>query len=154
ARHQGVPRALRARRAGLGGERAAPVRARPLTAMAARVEPVAVTLPVVAIVGPPNVGKSTLFNRIVGQPRAIVYGAPGGTRGRVVAPAVHDGRAFLCVDPGGFLAEKPRDPTAIEAQVRAQALAAIDEAQALLCVVDGYAGLAPVDRDTVRLLAR
>ncbi len=122
--------------------------------MPARVEPVPTTLPVVAVVGRPNVGKSTLFNRIVRQHRAIVDDAPGVTRDRVVAPAVHEGRAFLCVDTGGFLADNPRDPTAIEAQVRAQALAAVDEAHAILCVVDGPAGLAPVDRDTVRLLAR
>jgi GTP-binding protein len=122
--------------------------------MVARVEPVATGLPVVAIVGRPNVGKSTLFNRIVRSRRAIVDDAPGVTRDRVVAPATYEGRAFLCVDTGGFLAENPRDPTAIEAQVRAQALAAVDEAHAIVCVVDGHAGLAPVDRETVRLLAR
>jgi GTPase len=122
--------------------------------MGARVEPVASGLPVVAIVGRPNVGKSTLFNRVVRSRRAIVDDAPGVTRDRVIAPAVHEGRAFLCVDTGGFLADNPKDPTAIEAQVRAQALAAVDEATALVCVVDGHAGLAPVDRDTIRLLAR
>jgi GTP-binding protein len=122
--------------------------------MATSVEPVATGLPVVAIIGRPNVGKSTLFNRIVKSHRAIVDDAPGVTRDRVVAPAVHGGIVFLCVDTGGFLADRPRDPTAIEAQVRAQALAAVDEAHALVCVVDGHAGLSPVDRDTVRLLAR
>ena len=122
--------------------------------MSARVEPVTTGLPIVAIVGRPNVGKSTLFNRIVRSHRAIVDDAPGVTRDRVVAPATYEGRAFLCVDTGGFLAENPRDPTAIEAQVRAQALAAVEEAHAIVCVVDGYAGLAPVDRETVRLLAR
>jgi len=122
--------------------------------MAARVEPVTTGLPVVAIVGRPNVGKSTLFNRVVKSRRAIVDDAPGVTRDRVIALAVHAERPFLCVDTGGFLAENPRDPTAIEAQVRAQALAAVDEADALVCLVDGAAGLAPVDRETVRLLAR
>src|SRR5688572_7832393 len=122
--------------------------------MATRIEPASTGLPVVAIIGRPNVGKSTLFNRIVKSRRAIVDDAPGVTRDRVVAPAVHEGTAFLCVDTGGFLAENPRDPTAIEAQVRAQALAAVDEAHALVCVVDGHAGLSPVDRDTIRLLAR
>jgi GTP-binding protein len=122
--------------------------------MAARVEPIATELPVVAIVGRPNVGKSTLFNRIVRSKRAIVDDAPGVTRDRVIAPAQHEGRAFLCVDTGGFLAENPRDPSAIEAQVRQQALAAVAEADVLLCVVDGHAGLSPVDRETVRLLAK
>jgi GTPase len=122
--------------------------------MATRIEPVATGLPVVAIIGRPNVGKSTLFNRIVKSRRAIVDDAPGVTRDRVVAPASYEGRAFLCVDTGGFLAESPRDKSAIDAQVRAQALAAVDEAHVLVCVVDGHAGLSPVDRETVRLLAK
>jgi GTP-binding protein len=122
--------------------------------MATRIEPVATGLPVVAIIGRPNVGKSTLFNRIVKSRRAIVDDAPGVTRDRVVAPASYEGRAFLCVDTGGFLAENPRDKSAIDAQVRAQALAAVDEANVLVCVVDGHAGLSPVDRETVRLLAK
>jgi GTP-binding protein len=122
--------------------------------MGARVEPVTTDLPVVAIVGRPNVGKSTLFNRIVRSKRAIVDDAPGVTRDRVIAAATYGGRTFLCVDTGGFLAENPRDPKAIEAQVRAQALAAVEEADVLVCVVDGHAGLSPVDRETVRLLAR
>jgi GTPase len=123
-------------------------------ATTARVESVTSGLPVVAIVGRPNVGKSTLFNRVVKAKRAIVDDAPGVTRDRVVAPASHAGTTFLCVDTGGFLAENPRDPSAIDAQVRAQALAAVGEASVLVCVVDGHAGLAPVDRETVRLLAK
>src|SRR5574341_1272349 len=105
--------------------------------MAPRIEPVVSGLPLVAIVGRPNVGKSTLFNRIVGAKRAIVDDEPGVTRDRVVAPAEHDDRAFLCVDTGGFFADDPRDPTTIEAQVRTQALAAIEAADAVVCVVDG-----------------
>src|SRR5690349_4509818 len=122
--------------------------------MAARIETVASGLPVVAIVGRPNVGKSTLFNRIVRSHRAIVDDAPGVTRDRVVAPARWDERAFLCVDTGGFTAEVPRDFAAIEAQVRSQALTAVDEADVIVCVLDGHAGLAPADHETVRLLAR
>src|SRR4029453_7639226 len=102
----------------------------------------------------PNVGKSALFNRIVRPRRAIVDPAPGVTRDRVVARAEHGGRAFVCVDTGGFVADTPRDAAALAAQVRAQALAAVGEADVVVCVLDGVAGLAPADRDTVRLLAR
>lgn len=122
--------------------------------MATRIEATRQSLPVVAIVGRPNVGKSTLFNRVVRARRAIVDDAPGVTRDRVVARAEHDGRAFVCVDTGGFAADAPRDAAALAAQVRAQALAAVDEADVVVCVLDGVAGLAPADRDTVRLLAR
>jgi len=119
-----------------------------------RIETTRGSLPVVAIVGRPNVGKSTLFNRIVRARRAIVDDAPGVTRDRVVARAEHGGRAFVCVDTGGFVADTPRDAAALAAQVRAQALAAVGEADVVVCVLDGVAGLAPADRDTVRLLAR
>ncbi len=122
--------------------------------MAARVEPVTNGLPVVAIVGRPNVGKSTLFNRIVRAHRAIVDDAPGVTRDRVFAPASYDDHPFLCIDTGGFTAETPKDPAAIEAQVRAQALAAVEDADCIVCVLDGHAGLAPADHETVRLLQR
>src|SRR5215472_5020406 len=122
--------------------------------MAARVEAARQALPVVAIVGRPNAGKSTLFNRIVRARRAIVDDAPGVTRDRVVARAEHAGRAFLCVDTGGFLADRPRDPAALAARVRAQALEAVAEADCVVCVLDGAAGFAPADRDTIRLLAR
>jgi GTPase len=111
-------------------------------------------LPVVALVGRPNVGKSTLFNRLVHARRAIVDDAPGVTRDRVIAPARHAGHAFLCVDTGGFEAEPPRDPAALAARVRAQTLAAVAEADVTVCVLDGETGLAPGDADTVRLLRR
>src|SRR5437667_225970 len=124
------------------------------TRTASEARPAARGLPVVAIVGRPNVGKSTLFNRLVCAHRAIVDDAPGVTRDRVVAPAVHAGRAFLCVDTGGFAAEPPRDPAALAAQVRARTLAAVAEADCVVCVLDGPAGLAPEDRETVRLLRR
>ncbi len=111
-------------------------------------------LPVVAIVGRPNVGKSSLFNRIVRSHRAIVDDAPGVTRDRVMAPAEHAGRAFLCVDTGGFSADAPRDRAAIPALVRQHTLAAIADADCVVCVFDGAAGLAPEDRETVALLRR
>ncbi|MCW5891795.1 MAG: ribosome biogenesis GTPase Der [bacterium] len=119
-----------------------------------RVQAVASGLPVVAIVGRPNVGKSTLFNRLVRARRAIVDDAPGVTRDRVVAAAEWAGRRFLCVDTGGFEADAPRDPAALDAQVRTQALAAVLEADCVVCVLDAVAGLTPGDRDTVRLLQR
>src|SRR5262249_3543609 len=122
--------------------------------MAARIEAARRSLPVVAIVGRPNAGKSTLFNRIVRARRAIVDDAPGVTRDRVVARAEHGGRAFLCVDTGGFDADAPHDPAALAARVREQALAAVAEADCVVCLLDGQAGLAPADRDTLRLLAR
>ena len=111
-------------------------------------------LPVVAIVGRPNVGKSSLFNRLLGARRAIVDDAPGVTRDRVTARASSGGRAFMLVDTGGIGAEAPREEATIGARVRAQTLAAIDEAHCLVCVLDGQAGLLAEDRDVVRLLRR
>jgi GTP-binding protein len=111
-------------------------------------------LPVVAIVGRPNVGKSTLFNRVVRARRAIVDDAPGVTRDRIIAPAAHEGRAFLCIDTGGFSAEPPRGEGSLAARVRGQTLTAIDQADCVVCVLDGDTGLAPEDRDTVALLRR
>lgn len=121
-----------------------------------RAAPVAQPEPtaVVAIVGRPNVGKSTLFNRVVRARRAIVDDVPGVTRDRVTAPATHAGRRFMLVDTGGFAAAPGRDQATMDAQVRAQTLAAVDEADCVVCVLDGAAGLAPADRDTVRFLAK
>jgi len=113
----------------------------------------ATDLPRVAIVGRPNVGKSSLFNRLVGARRAIVDDRPGVTRDRVVARAEHAGRAFLCIDTGGFFAE-PADPGTLAAAVRAQALAAVEEADVVVCLFDATAGLLPADRELARLLAR
>ncbi len=111
-------------------------------------------LPVVAIVGRPNVGKSSLFNRLLGARRAIVDDAPGVTRDRVTARTSSGGRAFMLVDTGGFSTEAPREQATIGARVRAQTLAAIDEAHCLVCVLDGQAGLLAEDKDVVRLLRR
>ena len=111
-------------------------------------------LPRVAIVGRPNVGKSTLFNRLVRARRAIVDDVPGVTRDRVVAEVAHGGRSFLCIDTGGIVVEPPRDRAAMTARVREQTLAALAEADCVVCVFDGAAGLAPEDRETARLLRR
>jgi GTP-binding protein len=113
----------------------------------------ATDLPRVAIVGRPNVGKSSLFNRLVRARRAIVDDRPGVTRDRVVARAEHAGRAFLCIDTGGFFAE-PADPGTLAAAVRAQALAAVEEAHVVICLFDATAGLVPADRELARLLAQ
>ncbi len=111
-------------------------------------------MPVVTIVGRPNVGKSTLFNRLVRTRRAIVDDMPGVTRDRITARATHRGHVFTCVDTGGFSAEPPRNTPALTTHVRAQMLAAIDMADCVICVFDGRTGLVPEDRDTVDLLRR
>src|SRR5262245_3543581 len=121
---------------------------------AAPARAIAPALPVVAIVGRPNVGKSSLFNRIVGARRAIVDDVPGVTRDRVIAPAAHGGRAFLCVDTGGFAAQAPRDAATVAARVREQTLGALAEADCVVCVFDGIDGLVPEDREMARLLRR
>src|SRR4051794_6478367 len=94
--------------------------------------------PLLALVGRPNVGKSTLFNRVIGRRLAIVEDVPGVTRDRQYAEADHDGRAFRVVDTGGFTARS--DEQLVKA-VREQAEAAIREADVIILVVDAEAGL-------------
>ncbi|HWP65235.1 MAG TPA: ribosome biogenesis GTPase Der [Candidatus Limnocylindria bacterium] len=108
---------------------------------------------VVVLVGRPNVGKSALFNRVVGAQRAIVDDVPGVTRDRLVAVASHRGRRFLCIDTGGFHAE-PERAGALAARVRDTALAAVEDADVIVCVVDGQTGALPDDTALIRLLAR
>ncbi|HUE40135.1 MAG TPA: ribosome biogenesis GTPase Der [Candidatus Binatia bacterium] len=107
-------------------------------------------LPAVAIVGRPNVGKSTLFNRIVGRRRALVDDEPGVTRDRLIARAKWADREFTIIDTGGFEAESERD---LARRVRAQSLRAVADASVVLFVVDGRAGLSPADRAVARTLA-
>ena len=105
----------------------------------------------VAIVGRPNVGKSTLFNRLVGYSRAIVDDTPGVTRDRNYASIQIEDRPMTLVDTGGF------EPTAEEglfAQMRAQTLLAVEEADLTVLLMDGKAGLSPHDRDLVEVLRR
>jgi len=106
---------------------------------------------VVAVVGRPNVGKSTLFNRIVGERVAIVEDLPGTTRDRVYATAEWGGREFSLIDTGGL-----DDPRAgeMEAAVRRQAEAAIAEADVVLFVVDAQSGILPVEHDVADQLRR
>src|SRR5215470_6570208 len=108
-------------------------------------------LPLVALVGRPNVGKSTLFNRIVGRRLAIVEDTPGVTRDRQYAEADHQGRRFRVVDTGGFT---PRSEEQLLRAVREQADAAIREADLLVLVVDAEQGLAGADRELAALLRK
>ncbi|MGI9433151.1 MAG: GTPase, partial [Myxococcota bacterium] len=108
-------------------------------------------LPIVAIVGRPNVGKSTLFNRYAGRRRAIVENVPGMTRDRLVEEAEVGSRRVLIVDTAGLDAEPE---SAVDAAVQGQARAALEQADALLFVVDGQAGLLPQDEELARLLRR
>jgi len=108
-------------------------------------------LPVVAIVGRPNTGKSTLFNRLTRSHRAVVASTPGVTRDRNVAPVTWTGRRFLAVDTGGFDEQEAEE---ISEAVRAQSLVAAEEADAVVVVVDGRAGLNPLDAGLVERLRR
>ncbi|MFZ1009978.1 MAG: ribosome biogenesis GTPase Der [Candidatus Sulfotelmatobacter sp.] len=108
-------------------------------------------VPTVAIVGRPNVGKSTLFNRIVGSRRAIVGDEPGITRDRLYGDAEWRGRHMRIIDTGGIL---PEDKDFIPSEIFRQARVAFDEAAAIVMVVDGRAELAGPDMELVRLLRR
>ena len=109
-------------------------------------------LPVVAVLGRPNVGKSTLFNRIVGGRRAIVDGRPGVTRDRIEAVADWDGRRFLLVDTGGF--EEALGEDLLSDRVRSQSLHAASKADVIIFVVDARTEPLPVDAEVARHLAR
>src|SRR6188474_3528995 len=108
-------------------------------------------LPIVAIVGRPNVGKSTLFNRLVGGRTAIVEDRARTTRDRLYGDAEWNGRRFVIVDTGGLELD-PDDP--IEAKVQEQARLAIAEADVILFVVDAAAGMTPADQEASELLRR
>lgn len=107
------------------------------------------TLPVVAIIGRPNVGKSTLFNRLVGERRALVGDEPGMTRDRIYGEVEWTGERFLVVDTGGIV---PDDEAVIPANILKQAEAAISEAAALIWVVDARVGVVSLDEELAALL--
>ncbi|MGH2476077.1 MAG: ribosome biogenesis GTPase Der [Candidatus Limnocylindrales bacterium] len=125
--------------------------------MAARSAPGAPTtrlggaLPVVAIVGRPNVGKSTLFNRIVGSRTAIVEDRARTTRDRLYGDSEWNGRRFVIVDTGGLEVDTD-DP--IELRVQEQARLAIAQADVIVFVVDAVTGLSPADQEAATLLRR
>ncbi len=110
-----------------------------------------ITPPLLAIIGRPNVGKSTLFNRMLGKRSAIVDDLPGVTRDRNYADGSYRGRPFRLVDTGGL------DPTSTDSMlslIRRQSQIAIAEADILIFVMDGRAGLTPPDEEIVTLLRR
>ena len=108
-------------------------------------------LPTVAIVGRPNVGKSTLFNRLVGERKAIVDDMPGVTRDRNYSEAEWSGRKYLLVDTGGLENESV---AALERSVQAQSRLAVGEADVVVFLFDGKSGLNPLDREAVDKLRR
>jgi GTP-binding protein len=108
-------------------------------------------LPLVAVVGRPNVGKSTFFNRIVGQRVAIVEDTPGVTRDRIYADVSWGNTAFTLIDTGGI---DPNSADVLLAQMRQQAQTAIETADVILFLVDGRAGLTADDTDVADILRR
>jgi len=107
--------------------------------------------PVVAIIGRPNVGKSTLFNRVSERKKAIVINLPGATRDRNYADADWMGRTFTLVDTGGF---EPVSDEKILVQMREQTTLAIEEADIIIFLLDGKEGLTPADEEITRILRR
>ena len=108
-------------------------------------------IPMVAIVGRPNVGKSTLFNRLVGERKAIVDDRPGVTRDRQFESLTRYGPEVILVDTGGL---EPNPEDGLYAKMRTQALIAIEEADVVLFVVDGRAGVTPLDSEVAGLLRK
>ena len=106
--------------------------------------------PIVAIVGRPNVGKSTLFNRITRARTAIVEGQPGVTRDRIHGEAEWLNKHFILIDTGGI----DSDDDVITRQVRLQAMAAVEQADVIIFVVDGRSGLTGIDEEITAILRR
>jgi len=105
--------------------------------------------PLIAIIGRPNVGKSTLFNRLSERKKAIAIDQPGATRDRNYAEASWNGRAFTVVDTGGF---EPISTEKILTQMREQTRLAMEQADIIVFLMDGKDGLTPSDEEIVRLL--
>jgi len=106
---------------------------------------------IVAIVGRPNVGKSTLFNRLTGTKKAIVESESGVTRDRIYGKSDWNGKEFSVIDTGGFV---QGSDDVFEEEIRKQVLFAIDEADAILFVVDAREGIHPLDEDVAEILRR
>src|SRR5882672_10288238 len=108
-------------------------------------------LPAIVIVGRPNVGKSTLFNRITGQRRAIVGDEPGITRDRIEGAAVHKGRRFQVIDTGGIIVQ---DSDYIPSQILKQARLALKKAAHIIFLIDGRSEITGSDRDLAQMLLK
>jgi GTP-binding protein len=109
------------------------------------------SLPVVVIVGRPNVGKSTLFNAILGQRRAIVGDEPGITRDRIHGEAEHRGRRFELIDTGGII---PNDAEMIPSEILKQARVALNRAAQIIYLIDGRTEITGADRELAGMLRR
>src|SRR5687767_1622841 len=105
--------------------------------------------PTIAIVGRPNVGKSTLFNRLVGRKLALVDDAPGVTRDRREGDAALLGLEFRVIDTAGY---EDEDPATLPGRMRAQTVAAVREADVALFLIDARAGVTPLDEEIARWL--
>lgn len=113
--------------------------------------------PVVAIIGRPNTGKSTFFNRLIGERRSIVEDVPGTTRDRLYGETEWNGRDFIIIDTGGLQDEREYDelaPREISERTQNQAKLAIEEADVLLLLVDGSTGVLGVDHDVADIVRR
>jgi GTPase len=105
--------------------------------------------PIVAVVGRPNVGKSSLFNRLAGAPIALVEDRPGVTRDRLYAEATALGREYVLIDTGGF---DPESDDPLKQSIAAQVRVALEEADVVICVLDATQPPLPADREAVKLL--
>ena len=109
------------------------------------------TKPIVAIIGRPNVGKSTLFNRLVGRRVAIIEDEPGTTRDRIYADISWNDKTFSIVDTGGLLVDPS---TGIEQLIKGQVITAIEEADVIVFVLDVLDGITVLDKEVAELLRR
>src|SRR5438067_2570013 len=107
--------------------------------------------PLIAIVGRPNVGKSTSFNRLIGQRRSIVTDEPGITRDRIYGTVDWNGHTYEVVDTGGII---PGEESEIPVRIFEQAQIAIENAALILFIADGRSGITPPDQELARLLRR
>ncbi len=105
----------------------------------------------VAIVGRPNVGKSTLFNRLLEQRKAIVEDTPGVTRDRQYGVAEWTGKSFNVIDTGGFV---PHSDDVFEREIRKQVLIAVEEAHAIIFMVDAVTGITDLDQTMAQVLRK